>query len=387
MGIAGQGRKKPQIDVGIEYLHPDPENPRLPEQFNSKNELEILRALKKDFDIEELAYSMAENGYFDEEPLVAIPIDLPSKFSTEDIDSLNNNKEYIQYIKSNTTHFTVVEGNRRLASAKILLSDKIKSDLNIKSWPEISIDIKKDLEVLPVIVYPRREEVLPYLGIRHITGIRKWDAFSKALYIAKKIGERGTDIQKQVADIQKQVADRSGNVRKLYLCYKLIGEVRDQFDLDVERAKTLFSYLVLSVGQGAIREFLGLPKGWSDIDFNQPVPTNKIDNLRLLFSWLFGEGPDGKKQVIEESRDITNRLSPVLRNKEATDYLIETRDLSEAYERSGGEKQLLLQNIRKANRSLEKSLGIVNRYKIDEVKEEINKCQDTLSAILKLIKE
>jgi len=50
----------------------DPQNPRLPIEVQGRNEEDIACALYRFFDIEELAYSMAENGYFDEEPLVAI---------------------------------------------------------------------------------------------------------------------------------------------------------------------------------------------------------------------------------------------------------------------------------------------------------------------------
>ena len=70
---SGLGRKRPQLNVNADNLHLDPLNPRLPEDIQGKSEEDINYALYRFFDVDELAYSMAENGYFDEEPLVAIP--------------------------------------------------------------------------------------------------------------------------------------------------------------------------------------------------------------------------------------------------------------------------------------------------------------------------
>ena len=82
--IAGRGRKRPLLDIKVERLELDPSNPRLPKDFRDKNQSEILSILKRYFDLDELAYSMAENGYFDEEPLVAVPKNLHSSFVDKD---------------------------------------------------------------------------------------------------------------------------------------------------------------------------------------------------------------------------------------------------------------------------------------------------------------
>jgi hypothetical protein len=76
------------------------------------------QALYRDFNIDELADSMAQNGYFDEEPLVAIPKILPGNLIYEELSSEN----FENYIKQETTEFVVVEGNRRLATIKILFA-------------------------------------------------------------------------------------------------------------------------------------------------------------------------------------------------------------------------------------------------------------------------
>ena len=378
--IPGYGRKRPQLDISVKRLDSDPLNPRLPKDLRNKGQTEILAILKRYFDLDELAYSMAENGYFDEEPLVAVPIDLPAVYASQDSHSLTENAEYRDYLYEETTRFTVIEGNRRLATVKILLSTALRTELRAIGWPTISEEVREDLSVLPVIVYPQRQEVLRYMGVRHVTGIKKWGAYSKALYIAEMVGDGS-----QINDIRQMVGDRSNSVRKLYLSYRLIEEAENELQLDTVRAKDYFSYLILALGQGAVKEFLGIPESFTEVNFSKPIRKDKLDNLKHLFSWLFGEGKD-KLSVLKESRDITNYLTPVLRSEEATQHLILTRDLLDAYERSDGEKNLLLRNLKKASKGLSNSLGLITKYKTDEdVKQEIANCLDILKDITKLI--
>jgi len=369
--------KRPPLYIPVEKLFLDPENPRLPEEVQGASESELMGVLIKCFNLEELADSMAENGYFDEEPLVAIPKKLPERF--KDVDPTN--KEYLDFIEKDTTQFTVVEGNRRVATVKILLDAKLRKKYGVRTWPELNEGIADNLSKLPVIIYSQRNEVISYLGVRHIIGIQKWDSYARARYISKMIKDG-----RELSDIQQQIGDRRRSARKIYFCYRLIEQIEEEFDFNTEKAKNYFSYLVLSTGQASIREFLGIPRRWADVDFEQPVPKEKTENLNYLFSWLFGEEKE-KLPVIRESRDITNKLSPILRNQEAIEHLKLTRDLDDAYERSDGEKELLLKNLKKANKSLERSLGLIPQYRIDEVKEEVSRCFETVNAILKLLED
>lgn len=369
--------RRPPLYIPVARIFLDPENPRLPEELQGASESELMGVLIKCFNLEELADSIAENGYFDEEPLVAIPQKLPKRLQNVE----PTNAEFVKFIKADSTMFTVVEGNRRVATAKLLLDQGLRKKFGIRTWPELDKAVADSISKLPVIIYSQRNEVIPYLGVRHIIGILKWDSYARAGYISKMIKDG-----RELSDIQQQIGDRRRSARKIYFCYRLIEEAEEQLDLDTEKAKSYFSYLVLSTGQTPIREFLGMPRGWANVDFGQPVPDDKLENLKYLFSWLFGEGKD-KLPVIRESRDITNKLSPILRNQATIEHLKLTRDLDDAYELSDGEKELLLKNLKKANKSLERSLGLIPQYRIDEVKEEVSRCFETVNAILKLLED
>ncbi len=185
--------------------------------------------------------------------------------------------------------------------------------------------------------------------------------------------------------IQQQVGDRSNSSRKFYLCYQLVEQVKNEFDLETTAAENSFSYLVLATGNGSFKDFLGLPKQLLQTNLQEPVPSANIQNLKHLFSWLFGEGKD-ILPVIKESRDITNKLAPVLKNTEATKYLIESRNLDEAFDRSAGELESLLKKLNKVKTNLDTSMPLISRHKTKDVKEKVQEIQVTLEGIFTLLK-
>jgi len=243
-------RRRPQLNIKTERLFLDKDNPRLPENIQGQNEAELLKALYKGFNLDELINSMRQNGYFDEEPLVVIPRNMPTKLSRANVSS----DEFIKFINSNTTTFTVVEGNRRIAAAKLLIDSGLRSQLNIRQWEEVKPEIIEELKLLPAIVYSKRSDVIPYMGVRHIVGIQKWDSYAKARYIARLIDQRKT-----LSEVETQIGDSQGSVRKNYISFKLLQQAKDEFDYDTKSAETKFSLLILAVGQGKIKRYLGLP--------------------------------------------------------------------------------------------------------------------------------
>jgi len=386
---AGIGRKRPLLNVSIGRLHLDPENPRLPEEIQGKPEPEILKYLFDHFDLEEISAPMGQNGYFDEEPMVAIPIDLPKKLIPKA--GQKESAEYLEFIQ--TADVTVVEGNRRLATARILREEKLRQEFHIRSWPEISEEVRLDLAELPVIIYPTRQEVLPYLGVRHITGNKKWDSYAKARYIAAMLDE-GYDVEA----IEREIGDRSQAVLKSAVAYKILQQAKAEFDLDIGAAKDDFSFMLLAIGQRNVKVFFGWTKpvegkeqvkvlALDEVPLDDPIPETHLANLRDFLSWIYGEG---KKVLpaIKESRDITNFLSHVVASPKAVEYLRKTRDLQEAYELSDGEEAMVRKFLAVANSKLEKVLGVIHRHKTAaDVVSEAEKCADTATRVLKTVRE
>ncbi len=385
---AGLGRKRPQLNIPIERLHLDSANPRLPEEIQGKPEPELRKHLYERFDLEEIADPMGKNGYFDEEPLVAIPIKLPAGLAPQP--GKLESAKYLKFL--DTAEFTVVEGNRRLATAQILRTQELRRELKARSWPEISAAVDDDLAVLPVIIYPTRKEVLPYLGVRHITGNRKWDSYAKARYIAEMIREGHS-----VDDIEKEVGDRTQSVRKNAIAYHMLREAQEELEWNIDTAKKDFSLMLLAIGQRNIKVFLGWSNTLPDtnqvktlklaeVSLDAPVPESHLENLKHLLSWLYGEGSK-VKPVISESRDITDYLSAVVASPRAVEFLNETRNLVESFDLTDGEEVMLRKLLRVANTKLDKALGVAHRHKTADVIAEAEKCHETSGRVLKVVKE
>lgn len=368
--FAGSGRKRPQLNIPIEFLELDSENPRLAKDGEGDSQFELLKILYEEFDVEELAYSMAENGYFDEEPLVVVPKNLPKDFDfSKDVDTQQN--ELQKLVNEKKLTFTVVEGNRRTATLKILTDSTLRSKLKIGSdFPKPASDkIKDDLKNIPAIVYQNRNEISPYLGVRHIAGLLKWEAYAKAVFLADRI-ENGVSknktIEESIKEVQRQTADRSDVIKKQYLCFKVLKEAESDLSFDVTNVKDRFSLVTVALNSPSIREFVGV-ESYKKVDFSKRVvPIKKLENLEKLLTWIYGNGKD-KTAILTDSRKITNRLAPILADESSTEHLLKYENLEDAYERIGGEKALVEKELWKAQRALRKANSSVKKVDKKEV--------------------
>ncbi|MBC8471264.1 MAG: hypothetical protein H8D56_17520 [Planctomycetes bacterium] len=370
----GQSR----LDIPLERLLLDPENPRLRQETQGKNQNELLKVMHQDFNIAELADSLSQNGYFAEEPLVAVPKDLPSKLKNPTTEKLKS--EFDMYVRQKTTEFYVVEGNRRLATCKLLLDSNARSSLKIKSFGiDLSVDVTESIKILPVIVYPNRDAVLTYLGVRHIVGVEKWDSYAKARYI-KSMVVSGVNVD----EIQAKIGDKRNATKLSYICYEILEQAKDLLNYDITKAKRNFSFLILSMG--SMRNFLGMPRKINEVNLSEPVSKENLANLHFLLSCLYGD--EKNEPVIDESRDITDFLKWVINNDDALEYLKENRDLKEAYEFTDGEETYLRKALSTANKKLDLVLGKVHRHKDNTIiRDEIDKASETIKELLKRISD
>jgi hypothetical protein len=331
----------------------DPLNPRL--ALDSRlGEEALLSKMYVDEALEELAGSFARNGYFWEEPLVVVPGDgkLEGKF-------------------------IVVEGNRRLAALKLLTNPALRKKLKVTTFPELSAERAKEFEEVPTVTYETREQVLPYLGFRHITGVKKWDPLPKARYIAGLI-KSGLSIEK----IEESIGDEARTVRKLYQTYVVYNQLQEELNLDTKEVRSNFSLLEVALSQQPIKEFLGMPRELPREPTTSVVPAQNLAQLREVISWIYGDPSTDELRVISDSRQIPKRLAPVISSEEAREYLRTTRDLEGAYERSGGERQYYLKQIVAASRSVERALGVASLYKDDpEVLSQVERLETLVGAL------
>lgn len=373
--IAGIGRRKPQLDIPINIINLDKENPRIvPYNTDGKKltQIDLITILYEYFDTQVIAMSLVANGYFDEEPIIVIPENLPKGFKFSDFsdpDELASELEKI--ISEGIIRFTVVEGNRRVATIKLLIDNDLRDKIGIeKSYPAVNNPVTlEDIQIIPCIIYENREQVSSYLGVRHIAGLLKWEAFAKAAYITETVEKEiknGKGDDEAIMHVQSVVGDRSDTIRKQYITFKLFLEAKHDLSFDVNPIIENFSLLTVLYNSPGIRKYMDV-ESYSKIDFTKRiVPINSLPKFLDVLTWIFGNSKTGEKPVLTDSRKITNQLSFVVNYKEAIEYLKEYRDLDGAFERTNGEKEYLSKNLTKAFRVVQSSLQFAYKFKKDE---------------------
>lgn len=261
----------------------DPENPRLPKEFRGKrDEAAVIKHMLRDESLIELMKSIGQTGYSASEPLLVVP---------------------------EGDKFIVVEGNRRLAALK-LLSNYELATIRQKSVKEITSEKVYSPNTIPCIKYQNREDILDYLGYRHITGVKNWGALEKARYLQQLYNRHIATAGREniFSVLAKMIGSRQDYVAKLLTSYALYERANDEayFGIDIEEKNVDFSLLSTALSYENIYKFVGL-SSTGDIEGEH------LDNCNFEFLFRCLYDPEKK---IHESREL-KQLSSVLGNPQA----------------------------------------------------------------------
>ena len=391
MTFAGKGNRRPQLDIQIDLIQVDKKNPRLVPYLENPEEatqFDLISVLFENFDTEAVAMSLVENGYFDEEPIIVVPNNIPANFSFSDYQNPDDLASALKVlVDTDEISFTVVEGNRRTSAIKLITDLSLRKELGIdKFYPKTEDEsIILDISNIPCIIYEKREDVSSYLGVRHIAGLLKWEAFAQAAYTASVIDQelkKGLSIAESIKQVQKVVGDRSDKLRKQYITYKLFLEARDNFEFNVRPIINKFSLLTVAYNSPSIREYLGV-EGYSKVDLEDDlISSEKSSNFINILTWIYGNIDTNEQPVLTDSRKITNTLSHVVTKQEAVDYLLKYKDLSGAYERTNGERVYLSKKMTDASRAMQESLKFAFKYKNDEeLLSQVSELEELIAAL------
>ncbi len=296
----------------------------------NSSEEDIIKLLWETMDVREILMSIVASGFFQHEPVIVIHEDNKCE-----------DKEYI-----------VIEGNRRLAAVKILL-DPEKYYSFTRTNPYISSDKKASLEKLPVI-FSNRKDAWQFLGFKHVNGPAKWSSYAKSRYIADVHRKFGISLE----EIAKQIGDTHRTTQRLFRGLMVIEQAErlNAYRID-ERWQTYFSLSQLYTGlsYSGISEFLALRDVNEESD--EPVPVNKIGELRELLVWLYGSKTENKEPVIHRQNPHLRLLEAVVQSKEGLATLRSTWNLEYAYRDSRPSDTLFEEAITSCKRYLELALS------------------------------
>lgn len=323
----------------IDELYLDPLNPRVGRHNLGPDvtQDEIL-GMVEEWSLEELAFSFLENGgFWQHEALLVIEEKLYGEM-----------------------RLVVVEGNRRLAALKFLHSAYNDSPLS-NLWSNIASSSDQPdglFSRIPYFQLDTREDVQAFLGFRHVTGIKQWDADEKAYFIAMMIDDKNMTYEQ----VMRMIGSTTPSVRRLYLAYRVLLQIEDSVDdYDEERAEDSFAILYMTLDTQGSRHYLNIDIQ-AEPPISRPVPLSRQDNLKNFAKWLYGSSKT--QPIITDTRDAS-KFGKVLENSEAVDYLVRTTqpNIDRAYQLAGGEEEDVIRMLQQASDKVKDSLPYVYDYK------------------------
>ncbi len=316
--------------VAVKDLHFDPENPRLPEKLKHQNDDKVLEYLLLECNLIELMMSIGEKDYFAGEPLMVVP-------------------------EQEWGGFTVVEGNRRLGALKLLASNDDPPVL-VSQVAQIRKTAKFRPTDVPVLEFGKRDEILTYLGYRHITGIKEWDALAKARYLVQLRAMHATDHETAHKALAKEIGSKSTHVAKLLTGHALLkkaGDLGILSRLKLEEDDIPFSLLTTGIGWENVAHFIGL-RGATDVELQDVKP----EELEELFKWVFDKS-QRPYTVLGDSRNFA-KLARVVANETALSALRRGDPLDTADLLTSGPLEAVRQHIGIAENSIKLALETLN---------------------------
>jgi hypothetical protein len=324
--------------IHVDFLIFDGENPRLASLRSESSQEVLLKILWEEMAVDEVAMSIAHNGFFNHEPLFVMPADL----------------------KVAAGNYVVVEGNRRLAAVKLLRDSALRDKLGATDLPQLTNDDVKKLDTLPTLVYPDRESIWSYTGFRHVHGVKPWDSYSKAAYVAIVHEKYGHPLEK----IAERIGDTHDTVERLYRGYKVLEQAESQNLFNREdrfKNRFAFSHLYTALSDSVFQRYLGIEDA-SAIKTN-PVPKGLYPQLSQLLLWLYGNRLKNIEPVVRKQQPDLWRLQVILSRPKAESALRSGYSLEVAYEIGLGDARRLKDSLVTAKEELQRARGSSIAYR------------------------
>jgi hypothetical protein len=232
---------------------------------------------------------------------------------------------------------------------------------------EIANGLSEPIKQLPVVIKETRAEVLPYLGFRHITGVKQWDPLSKSRYMKQLFEFTDADSQphERYKEVARSIGSRADHIKRGLDALAVYDEIESNdfygiTGLDEESIK--FSVLSTALADDRIGSFVGTSVRDEDGDATptHPILNREVlnkDRVSSLTNWLFKKGESGKSKV-GESRNL-KLLGAVLDSPPSLSAFMGGSSLDYAYRLSKGSDEELLQLLYDAEVAITRASSLV----------------------------
>lgn len=324
--------------IAVNNLRFDVANPRFHGEDDGESQEIILKRLWREFAVDEIALSIAANGFFAHEPVFAVP-------ESRDDES-----------------YVVIEGNRRLAAVKLLRSGELRRKARATDLPKITGEDHQKLDSIPVIVTSRKE-IWPLIGFKHVNGPQRWDSMAKAEYIAWVYRETGIPLQ----DIAQQLGDRHDTVVRLYGGLTVLEQAESTGNFsrkDRYYKRFYFSHLYTALGYKGVMDYLGTTSEKLRSAQTDPIPSDKLDNLGRFCYWLYGDKGRNSQPLVRRQNPDLRDLSATLETAKGRAALESGQGLKKALDITKGDTRILRDSLIDAKVALQTARGrVVTGYK------------------------
>jgi ParB-like nuclease domain len=307
----------------------DEANPRLHGETAASQDA-ILLTLWREFAVNEIADSIAANGFFPYEPLFAV---------------------------EEGGRLVVIEGNRRLAAVKLLLDPKLRSQVRATDLPTLDAATRARLTQLPYVAC-ERSDVWRYIGFKHVNGPAVWDAMGKAIYISRVHNEYKVGLD----DIARQIGDRHATVRRLYQGLMAVRQAENAGVFAIEdryNKKFFFSHLYTGLGLAGIQKYLGVAGRTKITDTETPIPAAKTKELGDVLLWMYGRRSDNIPPLVRRQNPDLRKLDQALTSRDSVAAIRKGVGLDVAVDIAKGDDKILREELVSAKLSLQGARGRV----------------------------
>ena len=317
----------------------DPSNPRFGGLNKNADQGQVTEFIVNQFGVEDVLASLATNGYFQSEPLVA---------------------------RRSGEKLVVVEGNRRLAACLILAGDSRARGVAHLRPTHVKHDWSPDTQV-PVLVFDESEQgsLLPYLGVRHIVGSQPWDSYAKARWIDEVVSNG----QMTLDDIESAIGDTNRTITRMLDGYRFVQQLKESGHFKPSESQRRgkgsntefpFSWVYTLLDYSQVRDYLELPP--RSEARAQPVPAKSVPAAAKTLVYMFGDNE--KSPAIRNSRDISD-LADALSDPIKREMLEKGVSIEVIKERSRTPSERLSSLFIDAENALKTATGILAEGSVD----------------------
>lgn len=356
---------EPTRGCPIELLQFDRTNPRLVtgDEYDTASDEDIIAALNEIASLDELITSITTNKYLDLEPLIVLG--------------------------DAAGPFRVLEGNRRLATIKLILDPDLAKRCRISIPKEIDAAVISSLKTVTIWRVNSESDAQAFIGFKHINGPHRWDAYAKARFVSDWYKrEMGNGLT--IDAIARQLGDDNDTIRA-YISGILVLEQAEKtrlFEISDRhnRGKFAFSHLYTALSRSEYQDFLGLEQGWNKSPAVDPVPGKNKDKLQEVLKYLYGSKQDDVAPLVRSQNPDLKQVGEVITHPVALEKVRSGASLAMAYTEVRPPYEVFSEALGQAHLKLQQAVEAIPKYTGEEsllpIAREIVDLADTLVTMM-----